>query len=176
MINEKPSIMKAPLALCVMILNGQKNSTFIQENSEVERLTTGYQFLEGPVWNSTDGFLLFSDIPTNRIYKWVPGGSVTIFREPSGNSNGLTLDKRGNLIICEHGMRRLSTLMKNGVYKVLADRYRDKRLNSPNDVVVKSDGKIYFTDPPYGIKPDEQELTFQGVYFLDVEKEKLTRS
>jgi len=140
----------------------------------VERLTTGYKFLEGPVWNSTGGFLLFSDIPANRIYKWVPDGSVTVFREPSGNSNGLTFDDRGNLIICEHGTRRLSMLEKNGVYKVLADKYRDKRLNSPNDVVVKSDGKIYFTDPPYGIKQDEQELTFQGVYSLDVEKEKLT--
>ena len=146
----------------------------MQENSEVERLTTGYEFLEGPVWNSTDEFLLFSDIPTNRIYKWDSDGSVTIFREPSGNSNGLTFDKRGNLIICEHGTRRLSMLDKKGVYKVYADRYRDKRLNSPNDVVVKSDGKLYFTDPPYGIKPDEQELPFQGVYSLDIEKEKLT--
>jgi gluconolactonase len=157
-----------------MILNARKNSTLIQENSEVERLATGHQFLEGPVWNSKGGFLLFSDIPANRIYKWVPDGSVTVFREPSGNSNGLTFDKRGNLIICEHGTRRLSILEKNGVYKVLADGYRDKRLNSPNDVVVKSDGKIYFTDPPYGIKQNEQELTFQGVYSLDVEEEKLT--
>jgi gluconolactonase len=157
-----------------MILNARKNSTLIQENSEVERLATGHQFLEGPVWNSKGGFLLFSDIPANRIYKWVPDGSVTVFREPSGNSNGLTFDKRGNLIICEHGTRRLSMLEKNGVYKVLADGYRDKRLNSPNDVVVKSDGKIYFTDPPYGIKQNEQELTFQGVYSLDVEEEKLT--
>jgi len=157
-----------------MILNARKNSTLIQENSEVERLATGHQFLEGPVWNSKGGFLLFSDIPANRIYKWVPDGSVTVFRESSGNSNGLTFDKRGNLIICEHGTRRLSILEKNGVYKVLADGYRDKRLNSPNDVVVKSDGKIYFTDPPYGIKQNEQELTFQGVYSLDVEEEKPT--
>jgi gluconolactonase len=163
-----------PLVTCVLILNGRKNSTFIQENSEVERLATGHQFLEGPVWNSTGEFLLFSDIPANRIYKWVQDGFVTVFREPSGNSNGLTFDKRGNLIICEHGTRRLSMLEKNGVYKVLAYRYRGKRLNSPNDVVVKLDGKIYFTDPPYGIKPDEQELNFQGVYSLDVEKEKLT--
>ncbi|MCX6641776.1 MAG: SMP-30/gluconolactonase/LRE family protein [Candidatus Bathyarchaeota archaeon] len=155
-------------------MSGRKNSIFIQENSEVERLTTGYQFLEGPVWNSAYGFLLFSDIPANRIYKWVPDGSVSVFREPCGNSNGLTFDKRGNLIICEHGTRRLSILEKNEDYKVLADRYQDKRLNSPNDVVVRSDGKIYFTDPPYGIKVDEQELPFQGVYSLDVEKEKLT--
>jgi gluconolactonase len=157
-----------------MILRDRKNSLFIQENSNVEKLSTGYQFLEGPVWNSTDGILLFSDIPANRIYKWNPDRRVTIFREPSGNSNGLTLDKRGNLVICEHGTRRLSILEKDGVYRVLANRYRDKCLNSPNDLVVRSDGKIYFTDPPYGIKPDEQELTFQGVYSLDVEKEKLT--
>ncbi len=155
-------------------MSDRKKSLFIQENSRVEKLSTGHQFLEGPVWNSTDGILLFSDIPANRIYKWNPEGRVTLFREPSGNSNGLTLDKRGNLVICEHGTRQLSILEKNGVYRVLADRYRDKRLNSPNDVVVKSYGKIYFTDPPYGIKPDEQELAFQGVYSLDVEKEKLT--
>ena len=157
-----------------MILNSRENSTLVQENSEVERLATGYQFLEGPVWDSTGGFLLFSDIPANRINKWAPDGSVTVFREPSWNSNGLTFDKRGNLLICEHGTRRLSMLEKSGAYKVLADRYRGKRLNSPNDVVVKSDGKIYFTDPPYGIKQDEQELNFQGVYSLDVEEEKLT--
>lgn len=157
-----------------MILNGRKNSTLTEENSEVERLATGYHFLEGPVWNSLGGFLLFSDIPANRIYKWVPDGSVTVFREPSGNSNGLTFDKRSNLIICEHGTRRLSMLEKDGVYKVLADGYQDKRLNSPNDVVVKSDGKIYFTDPPYGIKPNQQELAFQGIYSLDVDEEKLT--
>ena len=165
---------EGPPVHCVMILNARKISQVIQENSEVERLATGFQFLEGPVWNSSSGFLLFSDIPTNRIYKWVSDGSVTVFREPSGNSNGLTFDKRGHLIICEHSTRRLSILEKSGVYQVLADRYRDKRLNSPNDVVVKSDGKIYFTDPPYGIKLNEQELPFQGVYSLDPEKEKLT--
>lgn len=154
-------------------MSDRKKSLFIQENSNVERLSTGHQFLEGPIWNSHE-ILLFSDIPANRIYKWDPDTQVTVFREPSGNSNGLTFDKRGNLVICEHGTRQLSILGKNEVYRVLADKYRDKRLNSPNDVVVKSDGKIYFTDPPYGIKPDEQELAFQGVYSLDVEKEKLT--
>jgi gluconolactonase len=155
-------------------LKDRKNSLFIQENCEVERLITGYQFLEGPIWNSSEELLLFSDIPANRIYKWNSDGKVTVLREPSGNSNGLTFDKRGSLIICEHGTRRLSILEKHEIYKVLADKYKDKRLNSPNDVVVKSDGKIYFTDPPYGINPDEQELPFQGVYSLDVKKEKLT--
>jgi gluconolactonase len=88
-----------------MILNDRKISPSIQEDSEVEKLATGFKFVEGPVWNVSEGFLLFSDILANRIYKWISGESVTVFREPSGNSNGLTFDKRGHLIICEHGTR-----------------------------------------------------------------------
>jgi len=154
-------------------MRGHRFSSIISENGEVERLATGFKFTEGPIWNASEGYILFSDIPANRIYKWAEGEMVTIFREPSGNSNGLTYDRDGQLIICEHGTRRLSRLDKEGGYKVLADRYQGKRLNSPNDVVIKSDGKIYFTDPPYGIEPEGQELKFQGVFFLDTDKKKL---
>jgi len=118
--------------------------------------------------------LLFSDIPANRIYKWSPDKVLTVFRDPSGNSNGLTYDRESRLIACEHGNRRLSRIEKVGSYTVLADRFRGKRLNSPNDVVVKSDGAIYFTDPPYGIIPEEQELPFQGVFRFKPETKELT--
>ena len=142
-------------------------ASIVLDESKLERIATGFKFTEGPVWNASEDFLLFSDIPANRIYKWPGNGEVDVFREPSGNSNGLTYDKEGRLIICEHGNRRLSRIELDGTYTVLADGFRGKRLNSPNDVVVKSDGTIYFTDPPYGIRPEEQELPFQGVFHLD---------
>lgn len=133
------------------------------ESGDPELLATGFQFTEGPVW-LPDGYLLFSDIPADRIYKWVPDGDVTVWREPSGNSNGLTLDRQGRLIACEHGNRRVSRMMADGTVDALVDRYHDNRLNSPNDVVVKSDGTVYFTDPPYGIEPEEREQPCNGVY------------
>jgi len=136
----------------------------------VEKVSGGYKFTEGPVW-STRGTLLFSDIPANRIYELTAsalsagaGAAAAVYREPSGNSNGLTFDLEGRLIACEHGNRRVSRTEKDGTITVLADRYEGKRLNSPNDVVVGSDGSIYFTDPTYGIGKEDQELGFQGVY------------
>jgi len=130
-----------------------------------ERIATGFQFTEGPVWHP-DGYLLFSDIPANIIAKWTPDGMVETLREPSGNANGLTYEPQGQLIACEHGNRRVSRTKPDGTVVTLVDRYQGKRLNSPNDVVVKSDGSIYFTDPPYGVQPDQRELDFQGVYCL----------
>lgn len=152
----------------------QKFYSIVSEESKVERIATDFQFTEGPVWNAHDGFLLFSDIPANQIFRWSPERGVTVFRKPSGNSNGLTYDRDGRLLICEHGGRRLSRIEKDGGYTVLADRFQGKRLNSPNDVVVRSDGKIYFTDPPYGIKPEQQELSFQGVFSLDADDKEST--
>jgi len=151
-----------------------KLASIVPRDSRLERLATGFQFSEGPVWNASEGSLLFSDIPANRIYKWSPDKGVTVFRDPSGNSNGLIYDKEGRLVACEHSNRRVSRTEKDGSCTVLADRFRGKRLNSPNDVVVKSDGTIYFTDPPYGIKPEEQELPFQGVFRFKPKTEKLT--
>ena len=129
---------------------------------KVERVPGDYKFTEGPVW-SPWGTLLFSDIPANRIYEIAASGQK-VYREPSGNSNGLTFDREGRLIACEHGNRRVSRTERDSKITVMADRFEGKRLNSPNDVVVKSDGSIYFTDPTYGIKKEEQELDFQGVY------------
>ena len=133
------------------------------DSDNPERLATGFEFTEGPIW-LPNGSLLFSDIPGNRIYRWTPGRGCEVWREPSGKSNGLTLDCEGRLIACEHAMRRVSRTETDGTVITLADRYQGKRLNSPNDVVVKSDGTIYFTDPPYGIDPGQQEQACNGVY------------
>jgi gluconolactonase len=133
------------------------------ESGDPERLATGFQFTEGPVWIA-DGYLLFSDIPANRIFKWTPKDGAQVWREPSGQSNGLTLDREQRLIACEHGNRRASRTEADGTVVALADRYQGGRLNSPNDVVVKSDGSVYFTDPPYGIEPGEREQPVNGVY------------
>lgn len=135
-----------------------------------ERLATGFGFTEGPLW-LPEGYLIFSDIPNNVIRSWHPVHGVGVYRAPSGNSNGLTLDRAGRLIACEHGNRRVSRTEPDGTVVTLADRYQGKRLNSPNDVVVRSDGTIYFTDPPYGITPEEKELDFNGVYKLSPDGE-----
>lgn len=139
------------------------NLTDLFESLEVQELASGFQFTEGPVWHPS-GYLLFSDIPASIIYRWEEGQPVRPWRTPSGNSNGLTYDRQGRLIACEHGNRRVSRLEPDGQVTVLASHYQGKRLNSPNDVVVRSDGSVYFTDPPYGIKPEEKELPFNGVY------------
>ncbi len=137
----------------------------LDPNTQVEKVAGDFKFIEGPVWYP-DGFLLFSDIRANIIYKWQPNQEIEIFRQPSGNANGNTLDRSGRLITAEHGNRRLSLTQKNGQIVTLASHYQGKRLNSPNDIAVKSDGSIYFTDPPYGIKSEQEELGFYGVYRL----------
>jgi sugar lactone lactonase YvrE len=136
-------------------------------DATVEKVADGFQFTEGPVW-VTDGYLLFSDIPADTIYKWRPGStSAEVFRQPSGHSNGLTLDSQGRLLACEHD-RRVSRAEVDGSAVVIAERYQGRRLNSPNDIVSKSDGSTYFTDPPYGLPRQEEgkELDFNGVYRL----------
>lgn len=146
----------------------QANSTenlpeIIGENTQVEKVVGGFKFTEGPVWHP-DGFLLFSDIPENTIYQWQPNQEVKVFRRPSGNANGNTLDLQGRLITAEHSNRRVSRTEKDGKIVTVVSEYNGKSLNSPNDLVVKSDGSIYFTDPPYGIKSEQEELGFYGVY------------
>jgi sugar lactone lactonase YvrE len=136
------------------------------QTGDVTQLATGFQFVEGPVWHP-DGHWLFSDIPGNRIHKITPDGTLTIYREPSGGSNGLTFDRSGRLVACEHNNRRVSVSTQPDAPETLVDTFADKRLNSPNDVVVHSSGAVYFTDPPYGIKPEEQEQPHNGVYRID---------
>lgn len=145
----------------------------------VEVLATGFEWAEGPVWNRKDGYLLFSDIPRNAVMKWSYQRGIELFMKPSGytgvaaygrepGSNGLLLDAQGRLILMEHGDRRVSRMDPDGGKVTLADRYQGKRLNSPNDGVLKSNGDLYFTDPPYGLPKQwddpRRELEFCGVY------------
>lgn len=134
----------------------------------LEQVATGFVFTEGPVWDPKRERLIFSDIPANRQYQWTEADGDTLFREPTGNSNGLTIDGSGALLNCEHSGRRVSRLrMDDGSLIPLATHYEGKRLNSPNDLVVHSNGAVYFTDPPYGVEDSDRELDFQGVYRLD---------
>jgi len=152
----------------------------VPASSTIEKIAGGFTFTEGPVW-TPDGDLLFSDIPENTIFRWKPSGEVSTFRKPSGydgkdapagafvGSNGLTLDHRGCLTIAEHGNHRVTRLEPDGSLTVLCSHFNGKRLNSPNDLVWHSSGKLYFTDPPYGfMKQDDdpaKELDFNGVFY-----------
>ena len=120
-------------------------------NCRLEKLYTGTRWAEGPCYFADGDFLIWSDIPNNRMLRLVEGLGVTVFRQPSHCSNGNTRDRQGRLVTCEHESRRVTRTEWDGSITVLADRYEGKRLNSPNDVVVKSDGSVWFTDPPYGI-------------------------
>ena len=142
-------------------------------SAAVERLATGMRWSEGPVWFGDGRYLLWSDIPNNRIMRWdEETGAVGVFRKPSNNSNGHTRDRQGRLVSCEHGTRRVTRTEYDGAITVLCDSFDGKPLNSPNDVVVKSDGSIWFTDPPFGIlgnyEGDKAEpLLPQSVYRID---------
>jgi gluconolactonase len=153
----------------------------VAPGTKIEKVHGGFGFTEGPIWVRSGSYLLFSDLPNNAIMKWSPDGSVSVFRkgifpgkypeEVQIGSNGLTLDKQGRVIAAEHGNRRVSRIEKDGTITVLAERYEGKRLNSPNDLVCKSNGDVYFTDPPglyrtYPQVPDapKRELDFAGVY------------
>lgn len=137
----------------------------VAEDVEIKKLADGFRFTEGPVWNKEEGYLLFSDIPANTIYKWRPGEQVSVFREPSNNSNGLTYDAAGNLLMAEHSGRKIARLDPDGQYEAVVREYKGTRLNSPNDLIVHSNGAIYFTDPPYGLPADASDtLGIFGVY------------
>ena len=130
-----------------------------------EKVRGDFQFLEGPVWVPAWNELVFSDIPANRIWRYSPAtNSFSVFREPSGQANGNALDPQGRLVTCEHENRRTSRTELDGTVVALVTHYEGKRLNSPNDIVCRSDGSVYFSDPPYGVKPELRELDFQGVF------------
>src|SRR5215203_4140011 len=143
-------------------------------SAKVERLATGFRWAEGPVWFGDGRYLLWSDIPNNRIMKWEEEtGAVSVFRKPSNFANGNTRDRQGRLLTCEHDARRVTRTEYDGAITVLAERFQGKPLNSPNDIVCRSDGSIWFTDPPFGIlgnyegHPAAPELP-TNVYRLDV--------
>lgn len=163
-----------------IIRNDPALDRIIPPDAKIEKLAGGFLFTEGPVWVRDGGYLLFSDPNNNTIYRWSEEDGVSIYRTHSGysgmdigeygqpGSNGLTLDNLGRLTINEHGNRRVTRLEKNGQLTILADRYQGKRLNSPNDLVYRSDGALYFTDPPFGLPKffddSRKELPFSGVY------------
>ena len=144
----------------------------VDEAVEVEQLGSGFTFTEGPVWNPAGALLLFSDMPGDTRRRWDERDGVQVVASPSNKGNGLTFDAHGRLIVCEHSTSSIVRMDPDGTgsgREVIASHYRDKELNSPNDVVVHSDGSIYFTDPTYGRMPGfgverEQDLDFQGVY------------
>ncbi len=148
--------------------------------SKVERIAAGMRWCEGPVWVGDGRYLLWSDIPNNRIMKWdEETGRVSVFRKPSNNANGNTRDRQGRLLTCEHDTRRVTRTEYDGSITVLADRFDGKPLNSPNDIVCKSDGSIWFTDPPFGILGNYEGHVAKpelptNIYRLDGQSGKLT--
>lgn len=147
-------------------------NTYVLGNAPLKQIANGFDWVEGPVWFGDANCLLFSDIPNNRIMRWIPGVGTSVFRTPSNFANGNTRDREGRLLTCEHGTRRVTRTEPDGSITVIADGFEGRRLNSPNDVIVRSDGSIWFSDPHYGIKTDyegyrsEQELPCQ-VYRVD---------
>ena len=156
---------------------------FFDENAQIELLAEGFDWAEGPVWVDRLNGVLFSDVPNNKVYMWNEKKGLSIFLEPSGmtnysptnktdGSNGLALDKNGNLILCQHGDRTVARLkkwnFKKPSFDIIVEKYEGKRLNSPNDLVFDKSGSIYFTDPPYGLKIQDddplKELNFNGIY------------
>lgn len=154
---------------------------YIIGNTSIKRLYTGTSWAEGPAWNGVGKYMVWSDIPANVQMRWIEDDSrVSVFRNPSGYSNGNTFDYQGRQISCEHGGRRVVRYEYNGTITVLADKFEGKRLNSPNDVVVHPDGSIWFTDPPYGILGNyegyqaEKEVK-EAVYRIDGQSAKVTK-
>jgi gluconolactonase len=157
----------------------------VPKDAVLEKIADGFSWVEGPLWRGEGGYLLFSDIPNNSVFRWKEGEGVRLFLKPSGysgtapfpgrepGSNGLAFDSAGRLVICEHGDRRITRLESDGSRTVLADRYEGNRLNSPNDLVFRSNGDLYFTDPPFGLPKafddPEKELDFSGVYRLSTD-------
>jgi gluconolactonase len=189
-----------PLALIAIVLGGNAAAqprpatgatierldpaldALVPRDAKVEQLADGFDWTEGPVWRRNGGYLLFSDIPQNTIYRWKDGQGISVFLRPAGyggpaplgrelGSNGLTLDARGTLVMADHGNRQIARLNETNYTKTtLADRYHGRRLNTPNDLVYRSNGDLFFTDPPYGLdgRNDDpaKELPFNGVYRL----------
>ena len=147
--------------LCLSLSAGAQN--FADLN--VEKVASGYTFTEGPAW-SPMGFLIFSDIPNNKLFQWTPGMPAEIFREDSKGANGNKFDAEGRLYTCESHSRRVTRTDKKGKLEVVAERWQGKQLNAPNDLVIRKDGQIYFTDPAFGNQEDTRELDFYGVFHI----------
>jgi gluconolactonase len=169
-----------PLQKIEIVRLDPKFDKLVPPNVVVERIVSRRKWVEGPVWNRKEGYLLFSDIPENAVIKWQQGKGASVFLKPSGysgkapfegrepGSNGLAFDLDGRLILAQHGNRRIARLEKTGEQTTLVERFQGNRINSPNDLVIRSNGDIYFTDPPFGLPrtfdDPRRETPFQGVY------------
>jgi gluconolactonase len=177
---QSATVSAEPVSVAITSLDPRFNR-LIPRDAKLERIADGFTWVEGPVWHKQGGYLLFSDIPANAVYKWKPGEGVSLFVKKSGysgttpfagkepGSNGLTLDAQGRLVLCRHGDRQIGRLESNGTIVALADHYDGHKINSPNDLVFKSNGDLYFTDPPFGLPnafDDSSKAPVQGVYRL----------
>jgi gluconolactonase len=157
-----------PKAAPAIEVVGPAFKTVVAPDAEVRQIAKDLKFTEGPTWYEAEKCLLFSDIPADTIYKWAPAEGLKVWRQPSHNTNGNTVDSQGCLVSCEHSARDVVRTGKDGKVVVLCSTYNGKKLNSPNDVVVKSDGTVWFTDPPYGVpKGEQKEQEKNRVYRLD---------
>jgi gluconolactonase len=147
------------------VLGALGSTALAQEERQIDRVAGGFRFTEGPAW-SHEGFLLFSDVPNDQILKYIPGEKPTVFRENSNGANGNAFDAQGRLYSCESRTRRVIRMDKKGNLQVLADKWEGKRLNAPNDIVIRKDGHVYFTDPAFGNQADTRELDFFGIYHI----------
>ncbi|MBS1857552.1 MAG: SMP-30/gluconolactonase/LRE family protein [Acidobacteria bacterium] len=154
-------IRRAPAFFFALLLGAQQLGVF-----KFQQLAKGYRFTEGPAWNAKDQYLVFSDTPNDRIYKWVPGSDPVVLREDAHGPAGNAFDTQGRLYTCETRTRRVTRTDRNGKIEVLADNWEGKRLNSPTGIVVARNGSVYFTDPAFGSQSDRRELDFHGVYHI----------
>ncbi len=145
----------------------------VDPDAERDTLSEQFEFIEGPIWHPRQHYLIFSDIPADKLYRWDTDGGVSVYREPSNMANGNTFDRQGRVLSCEHATSRV-VRENDGAIEVLASHYDGRELNSPNDIVVGSDGSVYFTDPSYGRREPHgvaraPQLDFRGVYRIDPE-------
>ena len=164
----------------VEIINHKRFRPYVIGTAQMEKLHTGMRWGEGPVWFADLEMLLFSDIPNDRILRWNEGAGVSVFRAPSNHANGNTRDRAGRLLTCESGARRVTRTEADGTITVIAESYHGKRLNSPNDIVVSTDGAVWFTDPDYGILSDytgdraDSDIGVCNVFRVDPQTGKLS--
>ena len=178
-----PVVSESPKHISILDAEGQN---LLDSTATIEVIAEGYKWTEGPVYVSDSDYLLFSDVPANRIYKWKQGNGASIYLEPSGytgtipkekepGSNGLVIDKKGKLVLCQQGNRQIGRMKSSlndpkAVFETIVSSYQGKKFNSPNDAVYAANGNLYFTDPPYGlekgIKDSSKEIPFQGIYLV----------
>lgn len=171
--NGLAPVAPAPPPVGVVVAHDRRFATLVRETATLRRIMGGLLWAEGPVWFADGGFLLCSDIPSNRILRWIDGVGMSLYRAPSRHANGNTRDRQGRLVTCEHESRSVTRTEPDGRVTVLAAAHEGRRLNSPNDVVVSGDGAVWFTDPSYGIMSDyegsraEPELAGRYVFRID---------